>query len=333
VERANGYEVRRLAIRSRYSAGSRQILYLPRFWRRAWKELGSLKPDIIHCHDLDTAPVGYLYARRRGIPWIFDAHECYPEQIGPQVNRAIHYLLVALEKQMTRRASHTITVGDLLAQRLRSLGGQVSVVGNYQSLDAYNLRSELRRAELDLKPDDYVVAYIGGFSKARAILPLIHATKHLDNATILLAGDGPQRSAIEAEVVKHPNTRYLGWIPSQQVPAYTKLADVIYYGLSDTSGNNRFSSPNALFSALAAGRPIVTTDIGEIAHIVRQEECGIVVSRPTAELVAQAIERLRNPTTRAALADRARHAAEAKYNWRAAEKVLLDVYRYLGSAY
>ena len=325
-ERIDGFEVRRIAVRSNYSAGSRQMFYLPQFWLHAMQELRSLSPDIVHCHDLDTTPVGYWYARRHCIPWLLDAHECYPEQMRPQVNRIIYFMLLILERGMVRRASHTITVGTALAQRFRAMGGQVSVVGNYQSPTALASRLGITRADLGLHPGEFVIAYIGGFTYDRAILPFVKAAGYLQNATILLLGSGPQRAAIESVLPNFANVRYLGQVPQEQVLDYTALADVIYYGLEKCHSNTQYSTPNAHFNALAAGKPVLTTNIGEIAQIVREEQCGVVVEQATPELLAEAITRLRAPAFREPLAANARRAAQTKYNWAAAEAVLLNVY-------
>jgi len=326
-EEIDGVEIRRMAIPSRYSAGSRQMFYLPRFWRCALQELYVLRPSIVHCHDLDTTPAGYWYARRHHVPWIFDAHECYPEQIGPQVNRVIYYALLILERYMTRRATHVITVGELLAQRFRSMGGQVSVVGNYQHLEPLGAQHHILRADLGLRPSEFVVSYIGGFTRARAILPLIQATEHFSDVTVLLLGDGPQRGAIESQLPSHPHVRYLGHVPQDQVPDYTAMADVIYYGLDIHDGNSRYSSPNALFHALVAGKPVLTTNVGEIADIVREEQCGVVVELPTPVLLAQAMRQLSDPDIRGPLAANAYRAARSRYNWAVAEATLLNVYQ------
>ena len=331
-ETIDGIEIRRLAIRSNYGVGGRQVFYLPRFWRQALQELRRLQPDIIHCHDLDTAPAGFWYARAHRLPWILDAHECYPEQVrGLRVNRFIYYMLLFLERQMTRRATQVITVGNLLAQRFRAMGGRVSVVGNYQPLGDFNSTNRISRADLGLRPDAFVVAYIGGFTPGRAILPLIRATQYVPEVIVLLLGDGPQREMIEAELAKHPRARYLGRVPQEQVPNYTALADVVYYGLNHhlTDDNIHYSSPNALFNALAAGKPLLATNLGEIARIVQEEQCGIIVEPLTPERLAEAIKQLRDPAVRASMSINARRAAQEKYNWDVASATLLRLYQQL----
>jgi len=325
-EDIDGIAIHRIGVRSVYKAGSRQMFYLPRFWRQALRELRKLRPDTVHCHDLETTPAGYWYARVQRLPWIFDAHECYPEQTRLHTNTAIYYFLLLLERFMTKRTTYVITVGNLLAERFRQMGGRVAVVGNYQILQPQP-EAKITRAALGFSSAAFIVAYIGSFIPSREILPLLFATAHLREVTVLLLGDGPQRAAIEAALPKYPRVRYLGQVPQEEVPDYTNLADVIYYGLNSDDRNNHYSCPNALFHALAAGKPLLTTNVGEIAHIVRAEQCGLVVEQPTPILLAQAIDKMRQLDLLAQFAGNARRAASQKYNWRVAEKTLFALYR------
>jgi glycosyltransferase involved in cell wall biosynthesis len=160
-------------------------------------------------------------------------------------------------------------------------------------------------------------------------LPLIEATEYAPDVTILLAGDGPQRAAVESKLSDHPRVRYLGQVPQNQVPEYTNLADVVYYGINASDGNAPYSCPNTLFNALTAGKPLLTTNVGEIAHIVREEQCGVVVEQATPAHLAQAITQLRDPALYKSLAANARRAAQTKYNWAVAQAVLLDTYQQL----
>jgi len=329
-EQIDGIIVRRFNIKSVYSAGSKQMLYLPRFWLRAFKEMSILIPDIVHCHDLDTTIPGYLYALMHRVPWIYDAHECYPEQIRPQVHQIIYRTLVQLEKFISPRASHLITVGRLLANHFQSFGARTSIVGNYPDLISYQTNPHhINQQHLNIPSSELIIAYIGGFTQAREILPLIVSSSLVPDVTVLLAGDGPQRPIIEAAIPHYPKVRYLGWIPQELVPAYTSLADVIYYGLNISDGNSTYSSPNALFNAMAAGKPILTTDVGEVAQIVKERNCGLVITRATPELIASAIVQFKDATLRDHMASNASNAAITAYNWGEARGKLLSIYRQL----
>jgi len=327
MESIDGIDVLRVAVHSDYAKGSRQAINIPRFWYQAVNIVNKLNPDIVHCHDLDTTPVGYYYARQNKIPWIYDAHECYPEQMKQQVGPIIYQLLLRLGSFMAHRASKIITINELLADYFRELGGDVSIVGNYQPLIINS--TLLSRAEIGIAEEEYVVAYIGGFTAERAITPLIEATKLNKNVSVMLVGDGSQRTSIMELLHSRSRVRYMGWIAQDKVEQYFRLADVIYYGLYDSSGNSRFSSPNALFHAMQFGKPVITTDIGEIADIVRKENCGLVIEQPTAPLIAQAMNELYDQKLRQKLGSNGRRAAETKYNWAVSEKSLLSVYKNL----
>ena len=326
IENIDGIDILRIAVKSDYASGSRQVLNIPRFWYHAIKIVNRLNPDIIHCHDLDTTPIGYYFARKNTIPWIYDAHECYPEQMKTQVGSMIYQLLSRIDQFMAPKANRIITINELLADYYRELGGDVTIVGNFQPLISKRRTSSLSRAEVGIAEEEYVVAYIGGFTPARAIIPLIKATAINKKVTVILVGDGSQRASITELLPSHPGVRYIGWIPQDQVDRYFILSDVIYYGLYAASGNSRYSSPNALFQAMQYGKPVITTDLGEIADIVRKENCGLVIEQPTAPLIARAIHEMNDLGLRQKLGANGRRASEKKYNWAIAEKSLLSTY-------
>ncbi|MBN1316620.1 MAG: hypothetical protein JXA42_14175, partial [Anaerolineales bacterium] len=67
----------------------------------------------------------------------------------------------------------------------------------------------------------------------------------------------------------------------------------------------------------------------ELARIVKNENCGVIVERPTCELLAKAMQQLYDPAFRATLAENARQAGMNKYNWSTAEATLYNVYQQL----
>ena len=165
-----------------------------------------------------------------------------------------------------------------------------------------------------------------GHEFVRQLLPLIEAAREMPGVQVLLWGDGHQRAAVEAAVAQVPNTRYLGWLPASQVPLHTRLADVIYYCLVPDYPGAVYNAPNTLSNAMAAGRPIIANDVGDLGRIVRETGCGVLVPAVTPEEIREAVETLRDPAVRQRLGRAGRAAAEARYNWAAAERQLEQVY-------
>jgi glycosyltransferase involved in cell wall biosynthesis len=185
------------------------------------------------------------------------------------------------------------------------------------------------REHLDLAPDDLAVAYIGGFSRNRQLLPLIEAAQSLPGVKVLLWGDGHQREAIEAAVARSQNAWYYGWLPPAQMPLHVRLADVVYYCLRPDYPGAKYNAPNTLSNAMAAGRPIIANDVGDLGRIVRQTRCGVLLSEVTPTAIRHAIDHLRDPSIRQRLGEAGRVAAEKQYNWAAARGQLLGVYSHL----
>jgi len=80
---------------------------------------------------------------------------------------------------------------------------------------------------------------------------------------------------------------------------------------------------------MTAGKPLIATAGSEIANIVKEEECGIVIDKPISKKIADAIQILNDDSIRQRLGRNGRLAAERKYNWKNAESVLLDAYTHL----
>lgn len=331
-EAVEGYQVERIQnVPTVYGAGARQVFRTPRFWRGAIARVRSLRPDVIHCHDLDTLPAGWWLKLRTGARLVYDAHEDYPALMSLYLPNAMVKMLTWLERCLMGQVDYTITASTFLADRWRTQNvTPLITIGNVQSLEPFDAVSEAAvsaaRAQLGLTPDDFVVSYIGGFSRNRQLLPLIEAARTIPDVNVFLWGDGHQREAVEVAVAQVPNVRYLGWLPADQVPLYTRLTDVVYYCLRPDYPGAVYNAPNTLSNAMAAGRPIIANDTGDLGRIVRQTRCGVLVPEVTPEAIRDALKALRDPTLRQQMGKAGRTAAETRYNSAVAVKQLLQVY-------
>jgi glycosyltransferase involved in cell wall biosynthesis len=107
---------------------------------------------------------------------------------------------------------------------------------------------------------------------------------------------------------------------------YTCAADAIYYGFDPQNPNARFSAPNKLYEALAAGRPLITGDFGEIAEVVRAARCGNVLPEYSVHEIRKAFDVLSDPRTRTAMADNAARMGRISFNWERGEEILFAEY-------
>jgi glycosyltransferase involved in cell wall biosynthesis len=148
------------------------------------------------------------------------------------------------------------------------------------------------RARLGLPAGVPVVAAIGALSAEKRVADAIDAVAAVEGAHLLVAGDGPERPALEVRAAATLGERahFAGVLPG---PADALAAADVVVSCSRTEG-----MPGVLIEAGLSGRPAVATDVGGVAEIVRDGETGLLV-RPgdvgglTAALVRALAERSR----------------------------------------
>lgn len=325
----------RIQVSAGYRTGRRLLSKIPRYWWQAYREIRRLRPDIVHANDLDTLPVAVLYRRLTGVPVVYDAREYYPGMVQPNVGQRFSRILERLDGWLTPHADAVLTVGDRLKARMGSLQDRVWVVHNSQPLPdraAIDAAGRAKRRAWGVPDEALLVVYVGYMTPDRLLAPLLEAVARLDDVWLAIGGTGPQLSTVQAAAESCPRMRVLGWVPLDEVASVVASGDVVYYGLDASFPNSYFFMPNLAFFALATGRPLLTTPVGEIAEVVGREECGLVMESASSEAALRALRDLRDPTRRDRLAARAAALGETEYTWAHAAEQLLAAYRSLGIA-
>jgi glycosyltransferase involved in cell wall biosynthesis len=329
VECIEGVEVERVFLASTHGRGATQVffyflLYLKMLWR------GMRTPfDAIHCHDLDTLPLGFLLGKLKRKPIVYDAHESFPAMLDASVPRAIQRGLERLEDFLIRRIDLLITVGEKLRQHFAERGASRSVVvGNWKRLGEFSRterQNQSMRERLGIPESALAVVCITQLLKDRKLEELLMAAAGSPNVYVIIGGKGALEELV-LRAASNPRIVFVGFVSGKEIADYTCAADVVYYGFDPDNPNARFSAPNKLYEALAAGRPLITGDFGEIAEVVREAECGIVLPRYTAAEIQKAFAALANPTVRNTMAANASRFGQAFLNWEKGEEILYREY-------
>ena len=135
----------------------------------------------------------------------------------------------------------------------------------------------------------------------------IEALARLPDATLILAGNGPDRGALEGLARRlglEDRVRFLGGRPHGELPGLVAAADVMvlptaFEGLA-----------NVWVEALACGTPVVTSDVGGAREAIDRPEAGRLVPREPAAIAAAVTELLADPPDPEAV----RKAAE-RFSW------------------
>jgi len=298
----------------------------------------SLAPDVVHCHDTDTLAAGASAAARLGVPYVYDAHELYPDSLMQrpfQRSWPVQTRLRLLERRLIPGAAAVITVCDGLAGVLRErYGVQATVVANCPGLRPVG--RPLLRERLGIPADRAVVLYQGALLPGRAIDELLEAVARVPRAALVVQGRGEYEGAMRACVASlgiGGRVHVMGQVPHDDLFALTCGADVGTVFLDGVTLNHRLAWPNRVFMYFMAGVPVLGTDLPGLRQLLMRpgQQAGLLTPPGDAVAIAAAIESvLGDPERRRAMGEAGRALAEAEYHWEAQAVRLRGVYEKLG---
>jgi glycosyltransferase involved in cell wall biosynthesis len=196
------------------------------------------------------------------------------------------------ERAIWADADLVVTPTRVLAERVRRAGQrEVMVVPNAVDPDRFRPlpHPEALRRELGLE-DRFVVCWAGRLKPWHDLETLVAAVAGLADslrAVLLFVGDGPERERVTGLARQlGVAMRFTGTVRHADVLRYLAVADACVAGLP-TDPRFHYFSPVKAMEYLAAGRPTVVADAGDLADLV---SCGAALGyRPgeVAELRAQ----------------------------------------------
>ncbi len=228
---------------------------------------------------------------------------------GASLMRIAPVRLRRLDRRQPADADLVVTVSEVLADHYRAMGHDPLVVPNGCDVDHY---AGTERAPLppEALPDSPVAGLIGTLSR-RIDVSLLEAVADAD-ISLLLVGGRP--SGADSEALDHllgrPQVRWVGPHPFDELPSYLRVMDVGLVPYSSTHPFNRASAPLKVLEYLAAGRPVVSTDL----PAVRQLDTDLVTiaeePQEFAAAVAEAVRTAHDPELVAR-----RQAFAARHSW------------------
>ncbi|MCD6105917.1 MAG: glycosyltransferase family 4 protein [Thermoplasmata archaeon] len=315
-ESLDGVEIRRVGVPIPYGSPPALLLGILSMLPSA---LGSSSFDIVHCHDLDTLLLGVLLKRRLGVPLIYDSHEYYPGMAFPRGGIPMR-ILEALEARLLTQVDAVITVGERLRRRFLEMGvRRVEVVGNWRDPVDPGDREELRRSWGVCS--EIVISYVGNLNPGRRIRELMEAIAGLKGFYLVIGGFKGIEDEVREFASKHDNIIFLGKVPPERIPSVFHASDAVFY-VPEPTPNGHYSAPNSFFTALSVGRPVITSDYGEIADLVRETGCGFIVE-PTVNGIRSFLLRMGEGIREAWPRCR---SSRVKYSWSEARRRLLELY-------
>jgi glycosyltransferase involved in cell wall biosynthesis len=214
--------------------------------------------------------------------------------------RSVHSGRVRAANRLAYRFAHRVlanspSVGELVVRDEGVPREKLVVIPNFVDDAAFTPLSAQRHADLrrqaGLSPGDVAIGVVANLYPVKDHATLVRAAARLahriPNARFVLVGEGSEREAIAAQAAAAGIADLIllpGRMPHE--PGLPGIFDVAVL----TSIEEGF--PNFVVESMAAGRPVVATDVGGVADAVIQGETGILAPAGDDAAIARALEEL-----------------------------------------
>jgi glycosyltransferase involved in cell wall biosynthesis len=320
-----GIPVYEFPIRSLVSARTaRQGLRLMKFLRHN-------RIQILHAHDIYTNCFAVPYARLAAVPGVIASRRWWHSVPRPAYRFA---------NRMAYRFAHRVLANsDAVARLVTTEEGvsssRVLTVPNFLETDAFAQPSPeevaLLRSRLGLEGHEHipVIGIVARLDRLKDHATLLRAAKLLLDRSrvfrLVIVGDGDLRRPLESlanELGIADLVHFAGHQPHRPNPHTVFDVSVL---CSTAEG-----FPNSVLEAMAAGRPVVATNVGGVPDAVEHERTGLLVPPSDAGVLADALESLlTDERRRLALGAAGRDLARTRYGERTVLRTLEDAYQAL----
>jgi len=288
--------------------------------------------DVIHVHDWLTAPVGVSSKHFLNKPMVLTVHST--EYGRSSLHNPDSYTIDGIEWWATYEANKLIVTTEFMRREVcdhfHVPWEKVEIVPNGIDLRKFptSVDREGVRRRYGIHAHEKLVLCVGRLVPQKGVeylikaVPLI-AQRHRD-AKFIVVGDGWLKSHLEyiARSSEHGGKiSFTGFIPDSELVALLMSADVLVvpsiyepFGIVAIEG-------------MAAGVPVVATQIGGLGEIVEHDKTGILVYSRNPESIAWGVDRvLSDPSHSRWLIQNALEKVQKTYSWEAIAMKTVKVY-------
>ena len=276
----------------------------------------------------DVALAAAEFAQRRGIPFVADVNDLWPEAMRmvldiPVFSDILFYPLKRDAEKVYRLVSGVIGTSDEYRDRPfrnqdRPVPRETVYVGN--ELSVFDAGAEENMGSIRKENGEFWVTYAGTIGTSYDIRTMILSAEELagrgrTNIKFKILGDGPMKKELEDLAVSRniSNVEFLGYAPYDKMAAYLKTSDILVNSFVRKAPQ---SIVTKIGDYLAAGRAMINTCMSpEFRAKVENDGFGVNIIPEDAEILADAVESLyQDEALRLEMGRRARQIAEEQFD-------------------
>lgn len=259
-------------------------------YKRIKKIIKEFKPDIVHTHASKAGAIGRLAAIRCKVPVI--VHTFHGHVFSGYFSTFITQFFVGIERYLAKKSTAIVAISAIQKEELSKKykickAEKIRVIPLGFDLERFtqnqNEKREKFRSTYLVKDEELAIGIIGRLAPIKNHFLFIDAIAHLiqsgkTNIRAFIIGDGETRQELES-YLKHKSIYYSNNGDNFAHVVFTSWIKEVDFALAGldlvclTSKNE--GTPVSLIEAQAAGKYIVSTDVGGIKDILHPQ-CGIL---------------------------------------------------------
>jgi len=232
---------------------------------------------------------------------------------------------------------HLVAVSQKMGRQIAAYPGikasRVTAIQNAIDCESYYLPGQRDdcRSEFGLAPDSPLIGYMGRIEKMKRLDLLLHAfvpvlARH-PQARLMIIGEGKSKPELEAIAERLGISHAVIWTGFRQDIARLLAAMDVYVQPSANEGLSL-----SILEAMAAGKPVIATDVGGAHEVITDQQTGILVRSGSSSAIGAAImELLDHPQKRSALAQAGRNRVVQQFGVQQMVDAYQRVYHELAS--
>ncbi|MBR4654813.1 MAG: glycosyltransferase family 4 protein [Kiritimatiellae bacterium] len=269
---------------------------------------------IVSSPPLSLAAAARAFCRQTGARLILDIQDDWPGTFRRVAPGFLLAPLAALARRNYLAADAITAVSRRYLEMARSLGASCPMHLCYHGIENRQVpaaRGDALPPSPGSKPDACRLVYVGNMSRSYDLATVVEAVKVLPDATLELAGTGPDEAALRSRAAGCGRIRFHGYLEEGPLRELLARSDI---GIVPMFPDSCVGIPGKLADYAAAGLPIINSLGGEAEELLARYGAGVRYEAGSRESFLAAVQAARHLEKNAVFALSVEFDAEKLYN-------------------
>jgi glycosyltransferase involved in cell wall biosynthesis len=293
--------------------------------------------DIIHAHNSSLfAQAAKRLSRKSNKPFIIELH-APPCDVSGLKNALLNSVYIErVNRKLLKSCNCIIALTQAqknnICSKYKISKDKITVVPNGADINKFAPKEEYKKKTEELKEklnlSDNVVMYAGfmdrinGMIELAKVIPSIITEK--PDTNFVFIGHGPEENKIIALSKKYPQVKFLPMVHHDEMPIYYQMCNLFIIPRPSTISAETVT-PLKLLEVMAMEKPVLGSNVGGIAEVIKHEENGYLFEKGNMESFKNTLLEVLD-TDNTQIGKNARKTIVENYTWDKSAKILQDVY-------